>query len=267
MKRVKPGRPDRRVWSALAVRLDRRVQQEQPDHKEWRAKKAMLDRPDPLGLQEPSARRAKSGHLARRVPSVLVVRVESRVLRDQWGLKEWRAKKAMLDRPDPLGPQEPSARRAKSDRLARRVPSVRAVRVASRVLRDQWGRKEWRAKKAMPDCLDLLGSAGAVGEKGEVGPPGPQGVAGARGDIGPAGPRGVVGEKGEVGQQGPRGEDGPRGVAGLRGFDVDTDYATCETNEVLVSALCKSGERSPVLEGGVVRCNGASGIVGLCLRK
>jgi hypothetical protein len=87
-----------------------------------------------------------------------------------------------------------------------------------------------------------------MGEKGEAGPPGTQGPAGARGDAGPPGPA------------------GPAGVANLRAFDVNTESATCEADEILVSALCKNGGGPPMLQGGTARCN-QLGIVGLCLRK
>ncbi len=44
------------------------------------------------------------------------------------------------------------------------------------------------------------------------------------------------------------------------------DTFACETNEIIVSALCKDGG-TPVLQGGDVSCKGATGIVGLCLRR
>jgi collagen triple helix repeat protein len=84
-----------------------------------------------------------------------------------------------------------------------------------------------------------------AGERGEAGPPGPQGARGEPGSPGPA---------------------GPPGVAGLRAFDVSTETAACEINEVLVSALCKGGG-PPVLQGGTARCTSAIGIVGLCVRR
>jgi collagen triple helix repeat protein len=120
------------------------------------------------------------------------------------------------------------------------------------------------------------GQVGPEGQKGEAGPTGPPGARGETGATGLAGSPGIVGEKGEAGPpgpQGPRGEAGspgpagPPGVVGMRAFDVSTETATCETNEVLVSALCKGGERPPMFQGGAVRCNGANGIVGLCVRK
>jgi hypothetical protein len=56
-------------------------------------------------------------------------------------------------------------------------------------------------------------------------------------------------------------------VAGLRAFDVNGETVACEANEVLVSAICKDGGGPPVLQGGTARCAGASGVVGLCMRK
>jgi hypothetical protein len=48
---------------------------------------------------------------------------------------------------------------------------------------------------------------------------------------------------------------------------VSGETAGCEANEILVSALCKGGSGAPVLEGSTARCAGATGIVGLCLRR
>jgi hypothetical protein len=134
------------------------------------------------------------------------------------------------------------------------------------------------------------GSAGPQGEAGAQGPSGPQGVKGERGDMGPPGPPGQIGEAGPSGPPGPKGETGnvgppgPKGEAGaagpvgpagsagpagavnLRAFDAGGDTFACETNEIIVSALCKDGG-TPVLQGGDVSCKGATGIVGLCLRK
>jgi hypothetical protein len=39
------------------------------------------------------------------------------------------------------------------------------------------------------------------------------------------------------------------------------------SSEVLVSALCKGGDGPPSLQGSTARCNGANGIVGLCMRR
>jgi hypothetical protein len=106
----------------------------------------------------------------------------------------------------------------------------------------------------------LQGPSGPQGQRGEAGP---AGAAGEKGETGPAGPAGPAGERGEAGPPGP---PGPAN-ANLRAFDVNGETAACEANEVLVSALCKDGGGPPVLQGGAVRCTGASGIVGLCLRR
>jgi hypothetical protein len=68
---------------------------------------------------------------------------------------------------------------------------------------------------------------------------------------------------------GPSGDAGPAGAVGesnLRAFDATGDTFACEANEIPVSALCKDGGGA-VLQGGHVHCSGASGIVGLCMRK
>jgi hypothetical protein len=55
-------------------------------------------------------------------------------------------------------------------------------------------------------------------------------------------------------------------VANLRAFDATGETATCAPNERLVSAICR-GSGTPVMEGNGVRCAGATGIVGLCMRR
>lgn len=131
------------------------------------------------------------------------------------------------------------------------------------------------------------GSMGAQGPPGPVGPAGPQGDAGLQGPAGPQGVRGepgppaVPGPKGDRGEQGPAGPPGPKGdrgeqgpappptgsTANLRAFDATGESFSCEANESVVSAICKGGTGSPVLEDRTVRCNGSNGIVGLCLRQ
>jgi hypothetical protein len=77
--------------------------------------------------------------------------------------------------------------------------------------------------------------------------------------------------RGELGPPGPRGEPGPPGPPGpganLRGFDVTGETFKCESGEALVSAICKGGSAAPVLQDDGVRCAGATGVVGLCMRK
>ena len=91
-----------------------------------------------------------------------------------------------------------------------------------------------------------------------VGPSGPVGVPGPKGD------KGDPGEKGLQGERGPAGPPAP--LANLRGFDVSGYIAGCNLDEVLVSALCKNGAQ-PTLQDGKASCSGASGIVGICMRR
>jgi hypothetical protein len=77
---------------------------------------------------------------------------------------------------------------------------------------------------------------------------------------------GPKGDPGEKGVQGERGQTGPGTSANLRGFDVSGYSAGCNLDEVLVSALCKSGAQ-PTLQDGKASCSGASGIVGICMRR
>ena len=104
------------------------------------------------------------------------------------------------------------------------------------------------------------GTAGPQGEAGLQGPAGPQGL---RGEVGPAGAPGTPGAIGMQGPQGERGEAGPN----LRAFEVTGDTASCQANEILVSALCKDSGGQPLLMNGRATCSGASGIVGLCIRR
>jgi hypothetical protein len=124
----------------------------------------------------------------------------------------------------------------------------------------------------------VAGPPGSAGEPGAPGPAGPQGEAGLQGPAGPQGMRGEIGPAGQpgvpgapgVGSQGERGEPGPPGPAGasnLRAFEVTGDSASCQANEILVSALCKDGGGQPLLLNGRATCLGASGIVGLCVRR
>ena len=87
------------------------------------------------------------------------------------------------------------------------------------------------------------------------------------GPKGDAGEKGAQGERGQAGPPGPIGMAGPPGTsANLRGFDVSGYTAACNSDEVLVSALCKSSAQ-PALQDGKVSCSGAAGIVGICMRR
>jgi hypothetical protein len=77
----------------------------------------------------------------------------------------------------------------------------------------------------------------------------------------------VTGPKGDSGPPGPMGPAGPPwAVANLRAFDATGETASCAANERLVSAICR-GSGTPVMEGNNVHCAGATGIVGLCMRR
>jgi hypothetical protein len=104
---------------------------------------------------------------------------------------------------------------------------------------------------------------GTQGERGEPGPPGPAGAPGVASERGQVGMQGAQGERGEPGSPGPA---GPAGPSNLRAFEVTGDTASCQANEILVSALCEGGSQ-PLLQNGRATCSGAGGIVGLCMRR
>lgn len=116
----------------------------------------------------------------------------------------------------------------------------------------------------------VAGSPGPVGAAGPQGPGGPRGESGAQGQAGPQGVAGARGEPGPAGPMGPKGDRGETGAAGpanLRAFDAGGETASCQTAEILVSAICKGGNGAPIMDGSTVRCAGATGIVGLCMRQ
>ena len=119
-----------------------------------------------------------------------------------------------------------------------------------------WSHLDWNA--AGPS-----GPQGIPGPQGEAGLQGPAGAPGAAGERGPIGMQGAQGERGEPGSPGPA---GPAGPSNLRAFEVTGDTASCQANEILVSALCEGGSQ-PLLQNGRATCAGASGIVGLCMRR
>jgi Collagen triple helix repeat (20 copies) len=114
----------------------------------------------------------------------------------------------------------------------------------------------------------LQGPAGPQGTRGEIGSPGPGGPAGPAGPIGSTGPAGATGNKGDRGEPGPPGPSGAPATASFRAFDVTGDTANCEADETLVSAICKDAGGPPIIfQNGKVSCTGASGVVGLCVRR
>jgi hypothetical protein len=150
--------------------------------------------------------------------------------------------------------------------------------------RRNWTHLDWSVA-GPPGPQGLAGPPGSTGERGPTGPKGEAGLQGAagpqglRGEVGPAGAPGApgaAGERGQIGMQGPQGERGepgpprpagPAAASNLRAFEVTGDTASCEANEILVSALCKNGGGQPLLLNGRATCSGASGIVGLCIRR
>lgn len=138
-----------------------------------------------------------------------------------------------------------------------------------------------RITKLVTVILPIVLLVGCSADQGPAGPAGPQGVAGPQGPVGgqgPGGPPGPAGPQGDAGAQGPAGPQGVRGDRGeagapgpaaatnIRAFDAAGESFACEAGEIPVSAICKDAG-SAILQGGSVQCPGASGIVGLCMRK
>jgi hypothetical protein len=92
--------------------------------------------------------------------------------------------------------------------------------------------------------LALAACEGPVGPQGPEGKQGAEGPAGPEGKQGPAGPKGERGDKGDKGDRGDKGERGDRGEAALRMVE-GTGSATCEADEVIVSAYCYAPEGEP----------------------
>ena len=99
------------------------------------------------------------------------------------------------------------------------------------------------------------GPAGPPGPQGDRGPPGPQGPQGERGPQGLAGPAGAPGPQGPVGPQGAHGDKGDPGPSGLtlRVTVSNAASGTCNTGEVMVSAMCTSPAAMTPTDNGA-RC-------------
>ncbi len=95
--------------------------------------------------------------------------------------------------------------------------------------------------------LLLLGLAGCgqpqKGDPGPVGPPGPTG------DTGAAGPPGAVGPPGPPGPQGAQGPPSPSVRVIRKDCLTGNCEASCNGNEVLVSAYCGPGRNQPTFVG------------------
>jgi hypothetical protein len=117
--------------------------------------------------------------------------------------------------------------------------------------------------------LLLLGLAGCgqpqKGDPGPVGPPGPTG------DTGAAGPPGPVGPPGPPGPQGAQGPPSPTVRVIRKDCLTGNCEASCNGNEVLVSAYCGPGRNQPTFLGerGVtcgIEANSASNpLVAICV--
>ncbi|RAI45243.1 collagen-like protein [Rhodoplanes roseus] len=129
--------------------------------------------------------------------------------------------------------------------------------------------------KSEPDVREIvIANCGQTGAKGDKGDKGDRGDAGAPGPIGAPGPVGAPGPAGAPGSQGPAGPAGPQGAAGPAGPKGDRGepgqatsapapamplrvvttscqgqspcQATCELDEVLLTALPNPAERTLV---------------------
>jgi hypothetical protein len=103
------------------------------------------------------------------------------------------------------------------------------------------------------------GPQGSQGTAGPAGPPGPKGDAGAAGaaGVGPTGPVGPPGPKGDAGAVGaagvgPAGPVGPPGVGSAFRVLSDQTKATCDADEIMISAYC-------IGEGSMLHIAGPTG--------
>jgi hypothetical protein len=116
-------------------------------------------------------------------------------------------------------------------------------------------------------CL-LVASCGGAPQPGPAGAQGPAGPQGQKGDAGPPGPAGPAG------LQGPAGPAGPASQARVIKLNCSTQtcMATCNVDEILVSAYCGPSRRAPnVLSENSVSCGIVASaadtpLVAVCLR-
>ncbi|MDC7788519.1 collagen-like protein [Rhodoplanes sp. TEM] len=111
--------------------------------------------------------------------------------------------------------------------------------------------------KSEPDTRDIVvancgqaGPKGDKGDRGEAGAPGAAGAPGVAGAAGPQGPAGPTGQQGPVGPKGDRGEAAPA-AAPIRVVTKSCQgqapcQASCEADEVLLTAVPNPGERTLV---------------------
>lgn len=116
------------------------------------------------------------------------------------------------------------------------------------------------------------GPAGPAGAKGDSGVPGLAGSPGPKGDTGPAGPVGPKGDKGDAGAKGDKGEPGDSKlrVIALGASDCGASgcTVTCETGEVIASAVCAADTPlAPTIEASSAKCGPAKAMNAICARK
>jgi hypothetical protein len=107
----------------------------------------------------------------------------------------------------------------------------------------------------------------STGPAGEIGMQGPGGLKGGTGPEGPSGAQGA---------QGPPGPAGPRGPSQLRitrvNCSLDSCQASCELDEVLMTAYCGASRKSPTFLSersascGVAPNSSDSPLVAVCVR-
>ncbi|MFD2180989.1 collagen-like protein [Rhodoplanes azumiensis] len=122
--------------------------------------------------------------------------------------------------------------------------------------------------KSEPDTREIViancGQAGPKGDKGDKGDAGAPGAVGAAGPAGPTGQQGPVGPAGPKGDKGDKGDKGEAGAAGPAGMAAAATaasmlrvvskacqgqapcQASCEADEVLLTAVPNPGERTLV---------------------
>ncbi|WP_245434366.1 hypothetical protein [Pseudolabrys taiwanensis] len=121
---------------------------------------------------------------------------------------------------------------------------------------------------------------GPQGPPGPTGPKGDSGVPGMMGAAGPAGAKGDPGPKGDKGDPGPKGDKGDPGAAGtadskLRVIALGADQCgaagctvTCETGEVIASAVCAADSPlQPTIEASAAKCGPAKAMTAICAKK
>jgi hypothetical protein len=142
-----------------------------------------------------------------------------------------------------------------------------------------------KGEDGIAGAVGAIGPAGPKGEPGREGPGGPQGpkgedgIAGAVGAIGPPGPKGEPGPEGPGGPQGPKGDSGEIGPAGPAGppgppgvgasFRVVSNFAraSCAVGEIMASAYCAGGRRTPHVDGTIgASCEGTKAVI-VCAKE